>query len=161
MMTIRIVACGTALLVAVFTAVASAQVEVLGSATSRVTDVTANPNVVNNAHSFDNTTLVTALTPTTTSSSAAMANGTASGSVTASEGFFNGFATSFYSNTGLNEYAETNVRASASDLLTITSVTLAPNTPVTLNFALGISGTLTSPERHCGRGLRSVCDREL
>ena len=49
-MNFRIIACATSLPLAVFTTVVSAQVEVIGKRTSRVTDVTANPNVVNDAN---------------------------------------------------------------------------------------------------------------
>ncbi len=149
------------MLVLVFTTVGLASVEVSGSATSRVTDLSANPNAVNDVHTFDNTTPATVLVPTTTSSAAAMTNGSASGSVTASMGQFKGFATSTYSNTGLNEYAETDVRASASDMLTITSPSLAPHTPVMIGFSLSVSGTLTSPDVIAGGAYESFATASL
>jgi PEP-CTERM motif len=129
---------------------ALAQIEVTGKALTTVTDLEANPTVVTDNHTFDNTTIATANTPTTTSSSAAMANGSGNSTVTASEGIFHGFATSTYSNTGNNEYAETDVRSSAIDLGTIVSPTLAANTPVSVNFSIGVSGTITSPDVTAG-----------
>ena len=134
-MNYKIVVCCVVLTAVIFSNTASAQVEAQGSSSSRVTDLTANPNAVNDAHSFDNTTPATAITPTTTSSAVAMAFGTTSGTITASVGLFQGFSTATYTNTGLNENAQTDVRAFASDLATITSSTLAANTPVTLNLS--------------------------
>jgi hypothetical protein len=123
---------------------ASAQVEVRGTADSQATDLSANPNAVDDNHTFDNTTPALAITPTTANSSAAMPHGTASGTVTLSEGLFQGLATSSYAKTSLAEASQTDVRGSATDLATISSATLPMNTPVTLNFVLSTSGTLTT-----------------
>jgi hypothetical protein len=123
-----------------------AQVNVQGSSSSVVTDLSANPNSVNDVHNFNNTTPATVVTPTTTSSTEALTFGSTSGNVTASEGLFQGLSTATYANTGQNEYAETVVQATANDLATITSATLPTNTPVTILFSLATSGTLTSPD---------------
>jgi hypothetical protein len=150
-MNLRMAANGIAVYLTIFGGLASASmVEMMGSSSSTVTDITANPNSGNDAHSFDNTTNATVVVPTTSNSFFDMANGTASGTVTASMGLFKGLASSGYSNTGLNEYAETDVRASASDVLTVMSSTLPTNTPVTLNFSINESGTLTSPNVTAG-----------
>ena len=137
---------GLAVLTVMWSNIASAQVNVMGSSSSGVVDVTANPNVASDAHSFNNTTPATVVIPTTTSSTGTMAFGSSSGNVTASEGLFQGFSTATYANTGQNEAAQTDVRASANDLATITSSTLPANTPVTMIFSLDTSGTVTSPD---------------
>ena len=137
--------CSGGIAMLTFSAEATAQIEVSGIAHSQATDLNAVPNSVDDYHTFDNTTAATALTPSTTSSTVTMAHGSASGTVTASEGLFRSLATSYYANTGLNEDSQTDTRANASDSATITSATLPLNTPVTLRFALNATGTLTSP----------------
>jgi hypothetical protein len=72
------------------------QFEVTGSSNSSVTDLFANPNTVTDIHSFDNTSASSVITPTTTNSSAAMAFGSTSGSITSSEGIFQGISTAIY-----------------------------------------------------------------
>jgi hypothetical protein len=155
-MNCKLVAGWVVLTTVLFSDMAWAQVEVQGLSTSRVVDVTANPNVVNDSHSFDNTTPATVVTPTTTSSTGTMAFGSSSGNVTASEGLFQGLSTATYANTGQNEAAQTDVRASANDLATITSATLPANTPVTMLFSLDTSGTLTSPDVIAGGAYQAV-----
>ena len=145
----------TVLCVATSCTVHASSFEVTGSSHSNVTDLFANPNTADDSHSFDNTTAASVVTPTSISSSAAMAFGSTNGSITSSEGIFKGLSTATYTNTGFNEYATTDVRANASDLATITSATLPANTPVTLNFYLSPSGTLTSPEVSAGGNFES------
>ena len=131
---------------AVWCSIAAAQVEGTASVHSQTTDLSATPNSADDSHNFDNTTAATTISPTTTSAMVQLPHGSANGSVTAAEGLFQGLATSAYQNTNLNEAAQTDLRASATDLVTITSATLAANTPVTVDFSLSLSGTLTSPE---------------
>jgi hypothetical protein len=67
-MNCKLVAGSVVLTTVLFSNMAWAQVEVQGSSTSHVVDLNANPNVVNDVHSFNNTTPATVVTPTTTSS---------------------------------------------------------------------------------------------
>ena len=155
-MSSRMIACCTALHIAGFTAGASANpVEVTGTSSSRVTDLNAVPNAVDDFHSFDNTTPAMVLTPTTTSSAATMTYGDTNGFVTASMGQFHSYSTAYYGNTGFNEYSTTDVRASSSDSTTVTSPTLPVGTPVTRHFSMGVSGTLTSPNVSAGGAYES------
>jgi hypothetical protein len=63
--------------------------------------------------------------------------------VTASEGIFQGYATSTHAATGDSYYSEANVSASASDLLTL-APNLTAGTPVSVGFSLVWSGTVTT-----------------
>lgn len=136
--------------------VIASQIEVIGTATTRITypDASLNPQAVNDYQSFDNTTLPAVVTPTTISSTVPSQAGGASAyaTVTASEGLFQGYATSTHAVTGDSYYAEANASASASDVLTL-APNLTAGTPVSVGFSVVWSGTVTTATcGSCGGG---------
>ena len=149
------------LTMAFWCSIAVAQVDVSASAHSQSVDLTATPNSVDDNHSFDNSIIAKAVTPTTTTAGVEMAHATASGSVTASEGLFQALATSTYSNTGLSEAAQTDVPGLCLGSRDDHFFDTAGKHTGDAEFFLELERHTDLARCDCGRRVSGICQRQL